>query len=100
VLKGTACTQSAFKTDKGAFLYVGPGAKGKGYKAMLKLDASREQVAQLAAEQPDRFELGSGQWIVARFTDEQPLPKYLWKKWLAESYALTSGAGRKAQAKK
>ena len=92
VAKGTACSQSSFKTKKGAFLYIGPGAKGEGFKAMFKLDSSRAQAEKLASEQPDRFELGAGQWVVARFTMEKPLPKTIWNKWLKESYALMSGA--------
>lgn len=104
VVKGTSCTQSAFKTRAGAFLYIGPGAKGKGHKAMLKLDRSHAQAARLAAEQPDRFEIGTGSWVVARFDAEQPLPKAIWSKWLRESYELTVSSGaaanKKAQAKK
>ena len=34
VAPGTSCNQSAFKVGKRAFLYIGPGAKGRGYKAM------------------------------------------------------------------
>ena len=36
--EGTACTQSAFKTRKGAFLYI--GEQGGRYKAMFKLQTS------------------------------------------------------------
>ena len=93
VLAGTACTQSSFKTDRGAFLFVGPGAKGKGFKAMFKLDRSRAEAEQLAEREPHRYELGSGQWVVARFSAEEPLPKRLWTKWLKESYGLMAGGG-------
>ena len=99
VLKGTACTQSAFKTKKGAFLYIGPGAKGQGFKAMFKLDRSRPQAAKLAAQHPDRFELGSGAWVAARFTAEAPLAKSIWSKWLKESHGLTSGSSASTKAK-
>lgn len=40
VLKGTSCNQSSFKTASGSFLFIGPGAKGVGFKAMLKLGDS------------------------------------------------------------
>lgn len=99
VLKGTSCTQSSFKTKQGAFLYIGPGAKGQGFKAMFKLDRSRSQAEKLASERPDRFELGSGQWVTARFTAEEPLPKSLWTKWLKESYASTSGSSATSKKK-
>lgn len=88
VLKGTSCTQSAFKTKKGAFLFIGPGAKGIGFKAMFKLDKSREQAEELAESDPDRFEMGSGQWVTVRFSAEKPLQKRIWSKWLKESYAI------------
>lgn len=40
VAKGTSCTQSAFKAGKGTFLFIGPGPKRQGFKAMFKLKAS------------------------------------------------------------
>ena len=92
VLTGTSCTQSAFKTKKGAFLYIGPGAKGLGFKAMFKLEASRSRAEALAASDPKRFELGTGSWVVARFTAEKPMPKSLWSRWLKESHALVADA--------
>jgi hypothetical protein len=95
--KGTSCTQSAFKVGKGAFLFIGPGPKGQGFKAMFKLNASMPQALKLAAESPDRFEVGSTGWVTARFTAEEPLPKRIWGKWLVESYDVTCGAGRKAK---
>jgi hypothetical protein len=97
VAKGTSCTQSAFKAGKGTFLFIGPGPKGEGFKAMFKLKASIPQALRLAAEDPKRFEVGSTGWVTARFTAEGPLPERIWGKWLAESYDLTMGAGRKAK---
>jgi hypothetical protein len=93
VAKGTSCTQSAFKAGKGTFLFIGPGPKGKGFKAMFKLKASMPQALRLAEEEPKRFEVGSTGWVTARFTAEEPLPEEIWEKWLAESYDLTVGAG-------
>ena len=97
VENGTSCTQSAFKAGKGTFLFIGPGPKGQGFKAMFKLNASMPQALKLAAEDPKRFEVGSTGWVTARFTTEDPLPKRVWGKWLAESYDVTRGAGRKAK---
>ncbi|MEZ5979601.1 MAG: hypothetical protein R3F34_15490 [Planctomycetota bacterium] len=71
--QGTACNQSSFKAKKGAFLFVGPGAKGVGYKAMFKLDASLPEVRKLAAERPERFEAGKTGWVTVRLTAEEPL---------------------------
>ena len=100
VAKGTSCTQSAFKTRTGSFLYIGPGTKGRGFKAMFKLDRSRGEAEKLAAKEPDRYELGGTQWVTTRFTAEEPLPKRVWEKWLQESYELTVGAGGKGGLRK
>lgn len=101
--EGTSCNQSSFKAGKSAFLFVGPGRGGKGYKAMFKLEASRPQAELLAREAPERFEVGSGTWVTTRFTDDDPLPKRIWSRWLKESYDLTvggSGAPKQGQAGK
>lgn len=95
--KGTSCTQSAFKSGKSAFLYIGPGTKGQGFKAMFKLDRSMPQARKLAAVDPDRFEVGSSSWVTTRFTAEEPLPKSIWEKWLKESYELSCDSGSKAK---
>ncbi|MCP3980956.1 MAG: MmcQ/YjbR family DNA-binding protein [bacterium] len=93
--RGTACTQSSFKVGKKAFLYIGP--QGGRFKAMLKLKGSIAEATRLAAKTPDRFEVSSMGWVTARFSEDEPLPKKLWKKWLDESYEL---AGAKPGAKK
>lgn len=90
--QGAACNQSSYKAGKGTFLFLGPGAKGVGWKAMFKLRASLPQARQLAAQEPQRFEVGTAGWVTARFTAAQPLPKSIWEKWLAESYEVTCGA--------
>jgi hypothetical protein len=87
VVEGTSCNQTSYKVGKKAFLYVGPGAKGKGYKAMFKLEASLEEAKALAECEPERFELGVGNWVTTRFSAEDPLPKKIWSSWLKESYA-------------
>jgi hypothetical protein len=90
IAKDTACTQSPFKAGKGTFLFIGPGPKGKGFKAMFKLQDSMPQARKLAVEEPGRFEVGSTGWVTARFTAEKPLPKKIWGKWLSESYKVTA----------
>ena len=98
--EGTACTQSAFKTHKGAFLYI--GEQGGRYKAMFKLQTSMSEAARLAKKDPNNYDVGSTAWVTARFSADEPMPKKLWEKWLDESYALSvaHGAGRKPAAKK
>ncbi len=89
VAKGTSCNQSSFKAGKKSFLYIGPGPKGKGFKAMFKLKESMPEAKRLVSESPERFEVGTTGWVTARFTAEDPLPKKLWGKWLEESYQLS-----------
>ncbi|MCB9870347.1 MAG: MmcQ/YjbR family DNA-binding protein [Planctomycetes bacterium] len=96
-IRGTPCNQESFKVGKTAFLYIGPGAKGEGFKAMFKLASSMAQAEKLAAEQPDRFGVGSAGWVSVRFSVEKPLAKSIWEKWLAESYALARPAKQAGQ---
>ena len=79
VAPGTSCNQSAFKVGKRAFLYIGPGTKGRGFKAMFKLDHSMLMARELATTHPDRFEVGSTGWVTTRFTAEEPLPEAVWQ---------------------
>ena len=96
--EGTACTQSSFKTGKRAFLFI--GMQGGRYKAMFKLQASMSEATKLAAQEPDRYEVGSTAWVTARFTAEDPMPKKLWEKWLDESYELSAGSAKPARTSK
>ncbi len=93
VIVGTSCSQTSFKAGKKAFLYVGPGAKGVGYKAMFNLVTGLDEAAQLAKEEPERFALGTGSWVTARFSAEEPLPKKIWSRWLKDSHAKAAKGG-------
>lgn len=100
VAKGTSCNQSSFKTGKRSFLFIGPGAKGVGFKAMFKLEHSMSQAVLLASKAPDRFEIGSTGWVTTRFTAEKPLPRPIWEKWLQESYDICCGSSKDGKAVK
>ena len=102
VVEGTSCNQTSYKAGKKAFLYVGPGPKGIGYKAMFKLEVSLEEAKDLAKSEPERFELGVGNWVTTRFSAEEPLPKKIWSSWLKESYAgaTKSGGAKKKSARR
>ena len=89
---GTSCNQTFFKakTAKAKFLFIGPGAKGIGFKAMFKLDISIPHAQKLAAKEPNRFQSpAKAGWVTVRFTAENPIPKNVWEKWLDESYELS-----------
>ena len=103
LVEGTSCNQTSYKAGKKAFLYVGPGTKGIGYKAMFKLEVSLKEAKDLAKSEPKRFELGVGNWVTTRFSAEDPLPKKIWSSWLKESHAGTTksgGAKKSARRKK
>jgi hypothetical protein len=90
VVEGTACNQTTFKVEKSGFLYIGPGARGIGFKAMFELDRSLPQSRRLAEKEPDRYEVDRTGRVTTRFSAEEPLPKSVWEKWLKESYELSA----------
>jgi len=96
VTTGTSCSQSAFKVGKGSFLFIGPGPKGQGFKAMFKLKTSMPEALELAGQDPKRFQVGSTGWVTTRFTAGDPMPERLWERWLSESYEVTCGPDQKS----
>jgi hypothetical protein len=92
VVAGTACNQRTYKVGGRSFLFIGPGAKGHGYKAMFKLERSLGQARKLASKDRGRVQVGSTGWVTTRFTAEAPLSKAVWERWLKESYDLLSAA--------
>ena len=88
---GESCNQYSFSVGKRKFLFVGPGAKGVGLKAMFKLKDSMPEALKLSKEEPKRFEVGKTGWVTARFSDEHPIPAELFDAWLQESYELSAG---------
>lgn len=88
VIEGTSCNQTSFKAKKGKFLFIGPGPKGIGYKAMFKLQDSIAEAEALANKSPTQYQIGKG-WVTVRFSDKEPIPESVWQKWLEESYLLS-----------
>ena len=66
---------------------------------MFRLDASMRRAEELAAERPDRFEVGKTGWVTVRFSDDEPLQKSIWQKWVEESYGLASGMRKATRGK-
>jgi hypothetical protein len=97
ITQGTSCTQTSYKIGKTTFLFVGPGAKGIGYKAMFKLDKSLPKAKEMEAKEPDRYSAGAN-WVTLRFNAEKPIPKTLWKKWIRESYEICAAGPAKKTA--
>lgn len=93
VQAGTSCNQTSFKVGKKAFLFIGPGPKGVGFKAMFKLDESMQHARDLTAAEPSRFEVGKTGWVTVRFTADEPVPRSIWEPWLEESFRLSGGIG-------
>ena len=91
VHEGTACNQSSFKFGKKSFFFVGPGAKGVGFKAMFKLNNSIAQAEKLADKKPEVYSVGKNGWVTARFSVDKPLPKSVWEKWVKEAYEIAAG---------
>lgn len=92
VESGTSCNQTFYKAKsaKTKFLFIGPGAKGIGFKAMFKLDQSIPQAQELAATEPDCYQSpAKAGWVTVRFTEDNPMPQSVWEEWLDESYALS-----------
>ena len=87
VEQGTSCTQTSFRVGKKAFLFI--GEQGGHSKAMFKLKESLPTAEELAAKEPENFEVGKFGWVTARFGAEDPLPGEIWEKWLDESYDLS-----------
>lgn len=88
VTSGTSCSQTSFKTTKRAFLYIGPGPKGQGYKAMFTLSDSLQQAEKLVEVAPKLYQLGKGGRLSVRFFDDHPFDEEDWRRWLEESYRL------------
>ena len=93
--EGASCNQSAFKVGTSSFFFVGPGAKGQGFKAMLKLTDSLSQAKRFAAKNPAGVQVGSTGWVTVRFSVEEPIAKAVWEKWLKESYTISFASGAK-----
>jgi hypothetical protein len=87
IAQGQSCTQTSFKTNKKAFLFI--GEQGGRYKAMFKLDTSKEDAIRLAKAEPENYQAGNGVWVTARFSDEEPMPTKRWQQWLDEGYSLS-----------
>lgn len=86
VEESLSCSQAAFKIRGKAFFYA--GEQGGRFKTMFKLKESLVEAEKLAQQHPKDFQVGM--WTTARFSADQPMPEPLWKKWLEESFRLST----------
>ena len=98
VEEGLSCNQTSYKIGKTAFLYI--GEQGGRYKAMFKLQESLSEAEELAVQEPENYQVGSTRWVTARFSDDEPMPRELWERWLEESYQLSLASGTKKKTSK
>src|SRR5688572_19540275 len=90
---GTAMERRTIKANKKAFLFFGAT------DAMVKLDASLAEARRLAKAEPARYRVGANGWVKATFSTDEPPALDVFKKWIAESYALV-GAPKKTKKKR
>ena len=56
------------------------------YTVRLKLCQSQSEAMQLAANEPGRYKVGTHGWTTISFSDSEPPPIDLMKRWIDESY--------------
>ena len=79
--RGTTIESASFKVGGKAFLFLGEA------KAMVKLQASRVQADQLAAQRPGTCKTGAGGWTTVVLSEPAGVPLTTLRAWIAESYA-------------
>ncbi len=81
---GTALESSTVKARDKAFLFM--SGVGPSYTVRLKLCQSQSEAMQLAATEPGRYKVGAHGWTTISFSDSEPPPIELMKRWIDESY--------------
>jgi hypothetical protein len=79
---GTVIESHTVKTKKKAFLFV------RSSEARLKLAASLKEASKLAAQQPERYSVGAGGWVLIKFEGATNYPLDVLKRWVKESHSL------------
>ena len=82
--QGTALESSTVKARDKAFLFM--SGAGPSYTVRLKLCQSQSEAMQLAANEPGRYKVGTHGWTTISFSDSEPPPIDLMKRWIDESY--------------
>jgi len=90
VVFGTTCDKFAFRSGGKAFLFV--GSDGPTCDVKVKLLDSLPEAQRLADEQPGAFKVGVHGWVTLVFPVENPPPRELLERWVAESRRLLVAA--------
>lgn len=80
--EGTAVESSSFRARGKSFLFVGRDV------VRVKLSASQADARQLAAKDPDRYQIGANGWAAVKLADGAAPPLDLLARWIDESYRL------------
>lgn len=79
---GTALEKRTIKARNKAFVFLGAT------DAMLKVGTSLPELTELAAQEPNRYKVGTHGWATVTFGDVETLPLDRLTRWLDESYRL------------
>ena len=81
-----SCVNRAFFAGKKNFLFL--GEKDSSYNIRLKLGASIDEARELAAADPEKFNVGMGGWTKVVFPNDEAPPNGLLERWTKESFRL------------
>ena len=85
-VEDASCVNRAFKAGGKNFVFL--GEKDDECNIRLKLDASVPEIETLAKEDPDRWQVGKGGWVMLRFSPDSPPPVTDLQRWITESFHL------------
>lgn len=79
---GTSLEKNALKVRKKTFVFLSE------VDVMLKLAESLPAATRLAAEEPERYQVGAHGWTTIKVGKGETLPSELIEGWIRESYSL------------
>jgi hypothetical protein len=77
--EGTPIESRTVKAKNKAFLFLTIG------HARVKLRESLPEATKLAQKEPNHFQVGSGGWVKATFSDDGSTPRDVLERWIGES---------------
>lgn len=86
VVEGTSCVNRAFAAGGKNFAFL--GEKADVCRLRLKLADSIPEVEQRAATDPDRWQVGTGGWVLLTFPPSDAPKIADLRRWITESFRL------------